>query len=451
MTISIAPQQDIHLGSFERFLERGDTQGSEQGPDWFEPTRRQAMDRFTELGLPTRRHEQWRFTDITPIRETVFEPAPGYADLSAHDLQAVQITGLDASRLVFVNGRFNAQLSNPGPMPEGVQLMSLAAAMSQHQDLVEPYLGRLADDDDDAFGALNTAMANDGLFLFVPPGASVDQPIHVLHIATPSQQPALTCPRHLIIAGQGAALTVVEDYVATHGGVYLTNAVTEIAVASNADVTHYLIGRDSDDAFNITSLYAHQGRDSRFTSHSVLLGGSIVRNNVRPVLDGENCYSLLNGLYIVGDRQTVDNHMRVDHAKPHGDSRQFYKGIMKGHAKGVFRGRIIVRPDAQKTDAKQSNQNLLLSDDASANTDPQLEIYADDVKCTHGATVGQINEDQVFYLRSRGISHDMARAMIVYAFAGESLERMSDEPTQRFLRSQVLGRLPASGLFAKSL
>lgn len=421
------------------------------GPSWFGPTREAAMTRFKELGLPASNHDDWRFTNIAPIRDTDFVAANGHAAVTAGDVEAVNIPGLEGTRLVFVNGRFNAGLSKTEALPAGVKVLSLAEAFDTERALLEEHLGKLAPFDEQAFTALNTALAEDGVVVVVPRGGAVGQPIHVLNITAAIDRPILTNPRNLIIAGEGAAVTVVEDYVSLRGDTYLTNAVTEIFVGDNAEVTHYLLERESRSAFNVSSLHIRQGRDSRFSSHSVLLGGAIVRNNINPVLDGDHCDSLLNGLYVIGGTQTVDNHMRVVHAKTHGDSRQFYKGIMNDQARGVFRGRIVVRPDAQKTDAKQSNQNLLLSPNATANADPQLEIFADDVKCTHGATIGQINEDQVFYLRSRGIPMETARAIIIYAFASESLERMPLEPIRRFLQSELLQRLPAGKVLESSM
>ncbi len=429
-----------------------DTLMAAQAPQWFYAMRHAAAQRYNQLGLPTSRHEDWRFTNIASIRETAFE-LPTSVDsglVAAKQVESVGILGLDGPRLVFVNGRFDSNLSSLGTMPKGVEVLSLAQAFTSRQALLEKHLGTLAGVQDQAFTALNTALADDGVVVFVSKGCSAVQPIYILNI-TVADKPLMTNSRNLIVVEANAAATVIEDYASPREDVYLTNAVTEVVVGDNADVTHYLIERESHKAFNVSSLYVRQGRDSRFTSHSILFGGAIVRNNIYPVLDGQGCDSLLNGLYVIGGDQIADSHMRVEHTKPHCDSRQFYKGIMTDRASGVFRGRIVVRQDAQKTDAKQSNENLLLSDDASANTDPQLEIYADDVKCTHGATIGQIDEDQVFFLRSRGIPKQTAQALIVYAFASESLERMEVEPVRGFLRSQLLDRLPAGAVLKRLL
>ncbi len=448
MTTSITDRRDNNAG----LLGRLETHVAAQRPDWFGHQRQAAVSCFRSIGLPTTRDEDWRFTNTAPIRELAFESPGDESIVSPKDISSVSIPGLDGSCLVFVNGRFEAELSELGTLPPGVKVLSLADAFASQQALLQKHLGQLAAFDHQPFTALNTALTDDGVVVVVPAGLSVQEPIYVLNLSVATTgKPLWVNPRNLIVTGANAAVTLIEDYVSLNGGVYLNNAVTEVIVGDNADVTHYLIERDSREAFNISSLHARQGRDSRFASHAALFGGAIVRNNVNPVLDGQGCDSLLNGLYIADGKQTIDNHMTVVHAKAHCDSRQFYRGIMNDHGKGVFRGRIVVRPGAQKTDAKQSNQNLLLSDDAAVNTDPQLEIYADDVKCTHGATVGQINQEQVFYLQSRGIPLETARAMIIYAFASESLERMTHQPIRQFLKAQLLHRLPAGRVLEQSL
>lgn len=419
------------------------------GPEWYRSARVAAMGRFNELGLPTIRDEDWRFTNIAPIRQTQFL-LPTMHELKPADLEPFSFRGLECTQLVFVNGRYVPSLSRLSGLPDGVKVISLAEAFSEERSLLEKHLGRYADFETNPFTALNTALMEDGVFVHVPRHKVVEAPIHLLNV-TVAENAILTSPRNLIIADTGADVTVVEDYVSLRDDIYLTNAITEIAVGDNAQVTHYLFERESPRAFNVSGLHVRQGRDSRFSSHSALFGGAIVRNNVHPVLDGENCHSLLNGLYVLQDDQIVDNHMRVEHAQPHGDSRQFYKGIMNDRSRGVFRGRIVVHPGAQKTDAKQSNQNLLLTDDAGANTDPQLEIYADDVKCTHGATIGQLSSEQIFYLMARGVPRETARAMLVYAFASESIERMQHEAIRNLLRSMLLTRLPQGEILELSL
>mgnify|MGYP005847645183 CR=1 FL=1 len=449
--MSTLTTQDNKIGGFDALA----SIPGRLGPDWFGATRRAGYGRFYQLGLPTIRHEDWRFTRITPIAETDFEPPRGGALVTAKDLKQVDVRGLQKSELVFVNGRFDPVLSQLKSLPAGVRVLRLADAMQSEQALLEKHLARHADcDGQDAFACLNTGLFTDGVFVHVPRNVVVDEPIHVLNVFAPGDEalrPLLMHPRMIIIAEPGSGVTVVEDYVALADDVYFNNAVTEVVVGDNANVTHYMLERDSTKAFNFSTLHVTQGRDSRFTSHTALLGGAIVRNNIIAQLDGENCWSQLNGLYILRGEQVADNHMKVIHAKAHGQSRQYYKGIMNDRAKGVFRGRIVVKTGAQKTDAVQSNQNLLLSDRASANSDPQLEIYADDVKCTHGSTTGQLDERQQFYLRARGIPEEVARAMMIYAFASESLERMKLKPIRRFLESELLQRLPSGSDLAAAL
>jgi Fe-S cluster assembly protein SufD len=419
-------------------------------PDWLAELRGKAMERFMVLGLPTSKHEDWRFTNIAPVRQTEFALPDATTDVTPEQIEPFAIPNFDCHMIVFVNGRYREALSNVGDLPAGVTLQTLADALAEGGDLLEQHFGQYADIEDKAFAALNTALADDGIVLHVPQGAKLDKPVHLLNVTVADDAPVFVCPRNLIVVDNGGSATVVEDYVSLREDVYFNNALTEIAVGDNAHVTHYLLDRESEKAFNVSELHARQGRDSRFLSHSMLFGGAIVRNNVRPILDGDNCFSLLNGLYVIDGDQIADSHMRVEHRKPHGDSRQYYNGIMHDNAKGVFRGRIVVSREAQKTDAKQSNQNLLLSDSASANADPQLEIYADDVKCTHGATIGQINEDQIFYLMARGIPRDIARSMIVVAFASEGLDRIEDEPIRTLMKDMLMDRLPEGDVLIRT-
>ena len=291
----------------------------------------------------------------------------------------------------------------------------------------EPHLGRYLNTERDAFAALNTAFAADGAFIHVKKSVVVDQTIHLLFVSTASDVPTMTHPRNLIVAEEQAQVAVVEDYVSLGSAIAFCNTATELVAGESAVVSHYMIEREDTQAFNISTLRIQQGRSANVATHSVLLGGGLVRNNVHPVLAGEGAECLINGLFIGSGRQHLDNYMLVEHASPHCESRQFYNGILDGQSHGVFHGRIIVHKDAQKTDAKQTNRNLLLSDDAQIDTKPQLEIYADDVKCTHGATIGQIDETALFYLRSRGIDERSARKLLLLAFANECLDRMKED------------------------
>lgn len=437
----------IQLADLTPDLSNGDR------PAWLRALAEKAATRFAELGVPTRRHEEWRLTNVEPLAEATFRLADELPDVAAEQAAAFDFDGLEGSRIVFLNGIYSPALSSLNGLPAGVAVLPLRDALESHSELLENHLGRYADHEQDAFTALNTSLISDGLFVYVPKSAAVSQPIHMLNITSAGEGDGLllTNPRNLILVSESAQATIIEDYVSLTEDAYVTNAVTEIVVGENAHVEHYLLERESEKAHNISTLRIHQQQSSNFASHSVLLGGALVRNNIVPVLDGENCDSLLNGLYITHNAQHMDNHMRVVHAKPHCDSRQFYRGVLTDRSTAVFSGRIVVAKDAQKTDAKQSNDNLLLTDSCRANTHPQLEIYADDVKCTHGATIGQVDENAVFYLRARGLSEAAARGMLIHAFAEESLDRMKVEPIRAYLEAELFKRLPQGKLVRKSM
>jgi Fe-S cluster assembly protein SufD len=389
---------------------------------WLKKLREDAFARFCEVGFPTTKDEDWRFTNISGIARTAFRAA-GEAKVAIVDA-ADWIAEGAATQLIFVNGRYVTKLSAPG-LPSGVTVASLREQIERHPETLEKHLGRYADSQRDAFVALNTAFLGDGAYVHVPRGVVVEQPIVLLYLTTQENEPTMTQPHNLIVAEDASQVAVVEDYVSVGGeSVAFSNAVTELVAGDNAHAQHFLIEREHVKAYNVSTLRIQQGRSANVTSHSVLVGGGLVRNNVHPVLAGEGGECLINGLFLGTGRQHLDNYMYVEHAAPHCSSRQFYNGILDGHAHGVFHGRIVVHKDAQKTDAKQTNRNLLLNDDAQIDTKPQLEIYADDVKCTHGATIGQIEENALFYLRSRGISEVEARRLLLLAFAEECLERM---------------------------
>ena len=344
--------------------------------------------------------------------------------------------------MVFVDGRFAPTgLSSPGKLPKGVRVASLAAVIADEPGAIEPYLGRYLNTQRDAFSALNTAFIEDGAYVHVAKGAVLEAPIHLLFVSTGHEAPTMTHPRNLIVAEQGSQATIVEEYVSIGSSPAFCNTVTELIAGDNAVVSHYMIEREDAQACNVSTLRIQQGRHANIASHSVLIGGALVRNNVHPVLAGEGGECLINGLFIGNGSQHLDNYMLVEHAQPHCGSRQFYNGILDGSAHGVFHGRIVVHKDAQKTDAKQTNRNLLLSDRAQIDTKPQLEIYADDVKCTHGATIGQIEENALFYLRSRGIDEASARRLLLMAFASECLDRMKEGPARTHVESLINAHL----------
>jgi Fe-S cluster assembly protein SufD len=419
-----------------------------QALPWLRQLREDAFARFCETGFPTTRDEDWRFTNVSAIARTEFRAA-GAAKLTAADVAPYAVQGA-AATLVFVNGRFAAELSQTANLPKGVTVASLREQLGQHPETLEKHLGKYASTQRDPFCALNTAFMSDGAYVHVARGVVLDAPVALLYLTTAEEGATMTQPRNLIVAEDQSQVAVVEDYASVGGeSVAFSNAVTELVAGESAVAEHFLVEREHTKAFNVQTLRIQQARSANVSSHSVLLGGALVRNNVHPVLAGEGGECLINGLFIGTGRQHLDNFMHVEHASPHCGSRQFYNGILDGQAHGVFHGRIVVHQEAQKTDAKQTNRNLLLSDDAQIDTKPQLEIYADDVKCTHGATIGQIEDNALFYLQARGISEAEARKLLLMAFADECVDRMQSEAAREHVRSLVGRQLLLLGSAAK--
>jgi Fe-S cluster assembly protein SufD len=375
-----------------------------------------------------------------PVARTELFPASAPAALDAVELDPFLFA--ECHTLVVENGRLRPELSRLGALPRGVVVAGLAEARARHPELVEPWLGKLARFDEQPFVALNTAQHADGAFVWIPKGVRVEQPIHLLLVGRPEERAIAFFPRNLIVAGESSEATVVEQFVTVGEGRYLTVPVTEVALAANAVVDHYKLQRESTEAYHLASLHVRQDRDSNFSSHSISWGADLARNDVHANLAGEGCEATLNGLYMVEGTQLIDHHMRVEHAAPHCDSHELYKGILEGRSRAVFNGRIFVHKGAQKTDAKQTNRNLLLSKQAVCNSNPQLEIFADDVKCTHGSTVGQLDETAVFYLRSRGIGEEAAKSLLTFAFAVDIVERVRVPAVRRELEEFLFRRLP---------
>ncbi len=443
--ITAAQHLENYLASFSEFEK---TAAGHDLP-WLQQLRQRAFARFCQAGFPTTRDEDWRFTNVSEIARTPFRlaakavPRDGSTELTPADLAPWRIPGA-ACQLVFINGRFSPRLSSVSKLPAGVEVDSLARKLALNPSALEPHLGRYLDIQRDSFSALNTAFAEDGAYVRVERGIVLEAPIHLLFLGADTGAPAVTHPRNLIVAEENSQVSVVEDYVSlpqSGAAVTLSNSATELIAGDNSVVAHYMLEREHQRAFNVSTLRIQQGRSANLASHSVLLGGALVRNNVHPVLAGEGGECLINGLFAGGGEQHLDNYMLVEHASPHCGSRQFYNGILDERAHGVFHGRIVVHKGAQKTDAKQTNRNLLLSDSAQIDTKPQLEIHADDVKCTHGATIGQIDEDALFYLRSRGIDQAAARTLLLRAFAAECLGRMKEEPVRRHVERLMSQRL----------
>jgi Fe-S cluster assembly protein SufD len=434
-----APER--YMEAFDQFNRRAATQLG-----WLKGLRQEGFAHFSESGFPTTHDEDWRFTNISALAQTEFQAAQP-AKVSAHDLEQFGTSGF-ACQLVFVNGRYSKELSRVPSMPRGITVGSLAEQITTDASTVQAHLGQYLNFQRDAFAALNTAFIEDGAYVHVPRGVVVELPIYLLFVTVAGSAPAMDHPRILIVAEDNSQVTVVEDYVAIGQGISLSNTATELVAGDSAVVSHYMIVREADAAYNVSTLRMQQGRASNVSTHSLLLNAALVRNNVHPVLGGEGAECLINGLFMASGSQHMDNYMLVEHASPHCNSRQFYNGILSGQGHGVFHGRIIVHKDAQKTDAKQTNRNLLLSDDAQIDTKPQLEIYADDVKCTHGATIGQVDETALFYLRSRGLDEASAKHLLLLAFANECLDRMSSEQVRKHLEHLVKEGLPASSAYA---
>ncbi len=426
---------DRYVAEFERF--RRELPAGE--PAALQALRREAIERFAKMGFPTLRQEEWRLTNVAPIVQGTFHRPAGDPDaLSPGRLAPYTFDA--AARLVFVDGRFSPRLSSLGELPAGTVVASLGEVLARDPGRVEPWLGRFARLDRNPFVALNTAFLRDGAFLYIPRGA-VTGPIHLLFLSSGEEgRPTLSFPRNLFVADESSRTTIVETYAGE--GAYFTAPVTELVAGPGAVIDHYKVQRESLGAFHMATFQVQAERASVPSSHSISIGGALVRNDVNAVLDGEGIDCILNGLYFADGRQVVDNHMRVEHAKPHCASHELYKGVLDGKSRAVFNGLIHVHKGAQKTDAKQSNRNLLLSRDAIANSNPQLEIYADDVRCTHGSTVGQLDEDAVFYLRSRGIGAEAARSLLTYAFASDIVARIKVEPVRRDLEEFLFARLP---------
>lgn len=438
-TTPAAKQTDPYLKAFERF----EQVGASRQPAWLFPLRKAGIACFAELGFPTLRHEDWRFTNVAPIAKLPFKPVFEATNdgLTKGSLAQFPFAKLAGTRLVFVNGLYAAELSTTPEHLDGIKVSSLATALANHSALVEKHLGRHVRTEDNAFAALNNAFFQDGGFVYVPARQSVAEPVQFLFINTSKDAGAATHPRNLIIVEREAKATVIESYVSLASAPTFTNAVTEFALGDSSTVEHCKFQDESTDAFHIAALHSHLGRAVNFSSHSIATGSKLSRNNIRTTLDGEGIEAVLNGVYITNGDQLADHYMIVDHARPNCASHEYFNGILAGKSKGVFHGRILVRPDAQKTDAKQTNKNLLLSDDATADTKPQLEIYADDVKCTHGATIGQLNDESIYYLRSRGIGLETARRMLIHAFAGEIIDRVKHDALREELDALVWDRL----------
>lgn len=450
----VTENQEWYLSNFQAFEKN--LNGDQASP--IHKIRRTAISRFVELGFPTVHDEEWKYTDVSPIIERTFKPtfveAEAIRRLPPQMIQQIRPFTLEEAgyhRVVFVNGYYSQELSYLHPLAKGVQIESLATALEKDPVTLAGYLsvgvGWPYSHEENGFTALNTAFIQDGAFIYIPDGVIVETPIQLLfvtmgdsHVASADKMAPLSQPRNLIITGKNSQVTLIESYVSPTPSLYFTNTITEVVMGENSVVDYYKLQYESLEAFHIGTMQVRQGRSSNFSSHSLSFGGRLVRNNITVIFEAEGGECTLNGLYVVTGRQHVDNHTMIDHAKPHCTSNELYKGILDGKSRGVFNGKILVRPNAQKTNAHQINKNLLLSDEALIDTKPQLEIFANDVKCTHGATIGQLEEDPIFYLRSRGVDQETARTILTYAFASDILSRIKLEAVRTDIDKRLLSR-----------
>ncbi|MBK6799013.1 MAG: Fe-S cluster assembly protein SufD [Acidobacteria bacterium] len=414
-------------------------------PAWLAALRAKAGARFEEIDFPTTRNEEWKYTNVAPILKV---PYREIFDLDADGLTVERIapfTFIESrhSQMVFINGIYSKELSDLSGLPESAVVTSLAGMTEEQALVASRHLAAYAKYQDDAFTALNTAHIVDGALVYIPDGKIVETPVHVLFIST-SEEASATHPRVLIIAGKGAMATIIESYVSTEDNVYLTNAVTEVFAAEESAITHYRLQEESEKAFHVATTQVHQERESNYVSYAFSLGAEIARHTLNVVLTDEHTYTTIDGLYVVTGKQHVDNHTTMDHSRPNCTSHQLYKGILDGKSRAVFNGKVLVREGALLTDAHQLNKNLLLSKDSSVDTKPQLEIFADDVKCSHGATVGQLEDDELFYLASRGIAPEQARALLTFGFAEDVISKIKLKSVRKQLDKTVLDKLHQS-------
>jgi Fe-S cluster assembly protein SufD len=418
--------------------------GAAGAPPWLRELRDRSIARFDALGFPTTKQEEWRFTNVAPIAEKQFRlpkrdaarPAP--AAIAPYLMSGA---GPATHQLVFVNGYWSPALSTLDDLPASVQVTSIGEAVEREPALFERHFARSGEQG--AFTALNTAFLSDGAFVHVPAGVELPAPLQILFFTVPGAEPLVTHPRTLVFVERSAKVAIVETYAAAGDGIYWTNAVTELVAEEGARVDWHRVQREAVSAYHTASTHTRQGRDAVVHLHTVALGASLARHDVRLTLEGQGGQGILNGLYLLRGSQHVDHHTWIDHAAPHCETHEYFNGVLDGESRSVFNGRIIVRPGAQRTDSKQTNNNLLLSAGAHADSQPQLEIYADDVKCTHGSTTGPLDDRVLFYLRSRGLDADSARRLLTYGFAAEILERMEVAPLREQLDTLVRERAGA--------
>lgn len=414
-------------------------------PEWIAAIRAEAIESFQELGLPiTRRgNEEWKYTDIRPlVRQGFSAPTFSEDDASAAlDLESLNVGDSEWRRIVVVDGRYSAELSALDGLPDGVVIGSLAEGVHSNSDAVRAHLARLADYTEHGFTALNTALAADGALILIPRMTAIEQPIQVVYVSTERTQGTASMPRTLVIAGEDSSAAIVETHISSSDDAHLTNAVTEIVVGAGANISYCKVQQESEAIYNVSTTLVEVGENATFRAMAIDIGGRLTRNNLTIIMAGEGSNSDVRGAYIITRDQHVDNQVIVDHLVGHNDMNEIYKGILDGHARSVFHGSIIVRPNAAKVNAMQVDKNLLLSNDAEADTKPAFWIYCDDVRCGHGAACGKLDEDAMFYLRSRGIEEEEARMMLIRAFASEVVDAIQEPSIHSHVSALIAAKL----------
>ena len=442
MVTEIAPQKHSYDEAFKTLQQ----DQSHARVSWLARLRENAMARFDELSFPTTKDEEWKYTNVAAIARADFSPwHPADNSLDEKALADFRIEETRDSELVFVNGSFREDISSLTALPKEVVALDLARALDdeQYSEIARTHLARHADADANGFVALNTAFTSQGAFVYVPKGVAVQSPLHLLFITDPSAQNKASFPRVLLVAEENSEVTLIESHLATGDAQYLSNVVVEIVLKSGARVEHYKVQRESTEAFHIATTAADLGTNSTYDATTITFGAQLSRHDIQVTMDNEGAECWVDGLYLVAGNQHTDTHSVIDHRKPHCNSHQLYKGILDGKSRAVFNGKVFVRHDAQKTDAMQTNKNLLLSNEARVDTKPQLEILADDVKCAHGAAVGQLDEEELFYLKARGIHPDLARNLLTYGFAEEVIGKIKIDSIRASSMKRFLNRLNA--------
>ena len=443
MTAQATTEKNIYESAFRAL---GEKLGGREA-SWLKRLREDAMERFTQLGFPTTDEEEWKYTNLASLARQGFglvleSQSPA---LDEENLKPFVYAEARGSQLVFVDGVYSRELSSIEALPAGVVAENLSSALlvGEHREVVRERLARYADYSASGLRALNTAFISEGAFLFIPAGVRVEVPVHLLFLSVSEASPTASFPRALIVAEQGSEATVIESYATTTDEPYWTNAVVEIVIEEGARLEHYKVQRESLRAFHTATTQVELGKDSSFDTTSITFGAAVSRHDINILMQERGAECWVDGLYIVGNGQHTDTHSLIDHAKPYCTSHQLYKGILDGKSRAVFNGKVFVHEGALQTDARQTNRNLLLSNEARVDTKPQLEIFADDVKCAHGATVGQLEEEELFYLISRGLSPELAQNLLTYGFAEEVINKVKIASIKEQLDEIVLNRLHA--------